>query len=159
MEKVTGKNYETYLRNTILQPDGITAVRLARTLRNQRLANEVFYDDPNIGWSAAEPTKEKRTAYCYGGEGWTTEAMDGSGGLCATADALVQFIRLHAVWGRGGRMAGAARTGSMAGVSCRAQSRTDGVDVAFIFNTRHLLKIPVDDFATQLNSLLDSTSL
>ena len=159
VEKVTGKNYETYLRNTILQPDGITAVRLARTLRNQRLANEVFYDDPNIGWSAAEPTKEKRTAYCYGGEGWTTEAMDGSGGLCATADALVQFIRLHAVWGRGGRMAGAARTGSMAGVSCRAQSRTDGVDVAFIFNTRHLLKIPVDDFATQLNSLLDSTSL
>jgi CubicO group peptidase (beta-lactamase class C family) len=62
VEKVTGKNYETYLRNTILQPDGVTAVRLARTLRSQRLANEVFYDDPNIGWSAAEPTKEKRTA-------------------------------------------------------------------------------------------------
>ena len=56
-------------------------------------------------------------------------------------------------------MAGAARTGSMAGVSSRAQSRTDGVDVAFIFNTRHLLKIPVDDFATKLNSLLDSSSL
>jgi CubicO group peptidase (beta-lactamase class C family) len=154
VETVTGKNYETYLRNTILQPDGITEVRLARTLRSQRFANEVFYDDPNVGWSAAEPTKNKLTAYCYGGEGWRTEAMDGSGGLCATASALVQFIRLHAVWGRGGRMAGAARTGSMAGVSSRAQSRTDGVDFAFIFNTRYLPKMSVDDLATKLNSLM-----
>ena len=84
-------------------------------------ANEVRYDEPNVWWSAEEPTKEKLMAYCYGGEGWITEAMDGSGGLCATAEALVQFIRLHAVWGRGGRMAGFARTGSMAGVSSRAR--------------------------------------
>lgn len=159
VEKVSGQKYETYLRGAILQPDGITEVRLARTLRSQKLANEVLYDDPNVGLSAAEPTKEKRTAYCYGGEGWTTEAMDGSGGLCATANALVQFIRLHAVWGRGGRMAGAARTGSMAGVSSRAESRTGDVDFAFIFNTRHLLKMPVDDLATKLNSLLDSAGL
>lgn len=159
VEKVTGQKYETYLKNTILQPDGITDVRLARTLRTQRFANEVYYDDPNVWYSAAEPTKDKLTAYCYGGEGWTTEAMDGSGGLCATASALVQFIRLHAVWGRGGRMAGAARTGSMAGVSSRAESRGDGVDFAFIFNTRHLLKKPVDDFAADLTAVLNSTSL
>jgi hypothetical protein len=51
-------------------------------------------------------------------------------------------------------MAGAARTGSMAGVSSRAQSRTDGVDFAFIFNTRYLPKMSVDDLATKLNSLM-----
>jgi hypothetical protein len=85
--------------------------------------------------------------------------MDGSGGLCATADALVQFIHLHAVWGRGGRMAGAARTGSMAGVSSRAQSRTNNVDWAFIFNTRHLLNKPVDDLATELDTLIGATAL
>lgn len=147
------------MRNTILKPDGITEVRLARSLRSQRFVNEVSYDDPNVGWSAAEPTKEKLTGFCYGGEGWTTEAMDGSGGLCATANALVRFIRVHAVWGRGGRMAGAARTGSMAGVSSRAQSRSDGVDFAFVFNTRQLLKLPVDVFADTLNGVLDSTSL
>jgi len=159
VEKTTGQTYESYLRNTVLKPDAITEVRLARTLRSQRLAGEVSYDDPNVGWSAAEPTKEKLTAFCHGGEGWRTEAMDGGGGLCATANALVRFIRVHAVWGRGGRMAGSARTGAMAGVSSRAQSRTDGVDLAFVFNTRHLLKMPVDDLATKLNSLLDSTSL
>jgi hypothetical protein len=56
-------------------------------------------------------------------------------------------------------MAGAARTGSMAGVSSRAESRKDGVDFAFIFNTRYLLQMPVDDFATKLNSLMASISL
>ena len=92
-------------------------------------------------------------------DGWTTEAMDGSGGLCANATALVRFIWLHAVWGRGGRIAGAARTGGMAGVSSRAESRVDGVDFAFIFNTRHLMKMPVDTLASKLNGVMDSTAL
>ena len=159
VEKVTGKSYETYLRDTILHADGIPDVHLARTLPSQRLANEVVYDDPNVWYSAAEPTKDKLTAACYGGEGWVTEAMDGSGGLCATASALVQFIRLHAVWGRGGRSAGSARTGSMAGVSSRAESRVDGVDYAFVFNTRHLINASVDDFAVKLGGLLDAAGL
>ena len=159
VERVTNTPYETYLRNTILQPDGITGVRMARTLRSQRLPNEAFYDDPNVWWSAAEAHLQKLTAFCYGGEGWTTEAMDGSGGLCASANALVQFIRLHAVWGRGGRMAGAARTGGMAGVSSRAESRGDGVDFAFVFNTRNLANMPVDDFGTSLSALITSASL
>jgi CubicO group peptidase (beta-lactamase class C family) len=159
VEKMTGQTYETYLRNTILAPDGITAVRLSRTRRSELFSNEVTYDDPNVWWSAEEPTKEKLAAYCYGGEGWVTEAMDGGGGLCATADALVQFIRLHAVWGRGGRMAGAARTGGMAGVSSRAESRGDGVDFAFIFNTRQLVNMPVDDFASNLSAALNSSPL
>jgi CubicO group peptidase (beta-lactamase class C family) len=159
IQRVTNTPYETYLRNTILQPDGITDVRVARILRTQRFPSEGFYDDPNAWWSAAEPNLAKLTAFCHGGEGWTTEGMDGSGGLCASASALVQFIRLHAVWGRGGRMAGAARTGGMAGVSSRAESRGDGVDFAFIFNTRNLPKMPVDDFATSLSSLITATSL
>jgi CubicO group peptidase (beta-lactamase class C family) len=159
VEVASGQTYENYLKNTILTPDGISAVRLSRTRRSELFSTEVTYDDPNVWWSAEEPTKDKLTAYCYGGEGWITEGMDGSGGLCATAEALVQFIRLHAVWGRGGRMAGAARTGSMAGVSSRAESRTDGVDFAFIFNTRHLLNMPVDDVASKLTASLNGNPL
>lgn len=159
VERASGQSYEAFLRNAVLGPDGINDVRLARTLRSQRLPNEGLYDDPGVWWSAAEPTKDKLTAFCHGGEGWTTEAMDGSGGLCATSGALVQFIRRHAVWGRGGRMAGFARTGSMAGVSSRAQSRSDDVDFAFIFNSRHLNGMPVDGLASKLNALLDSMSI
>jgi CubicO group peptidase (beta-lactamase class C family) len=159
IEVVTGKSYENYLRNTILKPDGITAVRLARTLQSQKYPNEISYDDPNVGYSAAEPTKDKLTAYCHGGEGWVTEAMDGSGGLCATASALVEFIHLHAVWDRGGRVV-SARSGGMAGVTSWAQSRSDGVDFAFIFNSRHNMPAKTDEnFATKLNGLLNSAVL
>jgi CubicO group peptidase (beta-lactamase class C family) len=159
VENLSGQSYQTYLRNNILQPDGITDVHLARTLRAQALAGERSYDDPNVGWSAVEPTQQKRVAYCYGGEGWNTEAMDGSGGLCATASALVQFINLHAVWGRGGRMANAARSGSMAGVSSWAQSRGDGVDFAFVFNTRTLFHMTVDELVDALNARITATPL
>jgi hypothetical protein len=49
----------------------------------------------------------------------------------------------------------------MAGVSSWAQSRADGVDFAFIFNTRNLLKMKMsaDDLVKKLNSVLDSTTL
>jgi len=159
IEVVTGKSYENYLRNTILKPDGITAVRLARTLQSQKYPNEISYDDPNVWYSAAEPTKDKLTAYCHGGEGWVTEAMDGSGGLCATASALVEFIHLHAVWDRGGRLV-SARSGGMAGVTSWTQCRSDGVDFAFIFNSRHNMPAKTDEnFATKLNGLLNSAVL
>jgi CubicO group peptidase (beta-lactamase class C family) len=159
VEVVTGATFENYLRNTILKPDGITAVRLAHTLESQRYSNEIAYDDPNVWYSAAEPTKDKLTAFCYGGEGWVTEAMDGSGGLCATASALVQFIHLHAVWARGGRRV-SARTGGMAGVTSRAQCRSDDVDFAYIFNSRHNMPDKTEEnFAIKLNGLLDSAAL
>jgi len=160
VEKKTGKTFENYLRNTILQPDGIIDVRLSPTLRSKKLEKEVFYDDPGVGLSAAEPTKDKITGDCYGGEGWVNEAKEGSGGLCATSSALVQFIRLHAVWGLGGRKPGAARTGSMAGVSSRAECRSGGVDYAFIFNTRRSFNsYGLDNFTNDLKIKLNSTSL
>jgi hypothetical protein len=56
-------------------------------------------------------------------------------------------------------MAGSARTGSMAGVSSRAESRTDGVDFAFVFNTRQLVNMSRDDFAAKLSASLDSSPL
>ena len=116
-------------------------------------------DDPNVWYSAAEPTKNKLTAFCHGGEGWVTEAMDGSGGLCATASALVEFIHLHAVWGLGGRVL-KGTSGGMAGVTGWAQSRSDGVDFAFIFNSRHNMPAKTDEnFAKKLNGLLTSAAL
>ncbi len=159
VEVVSGQNYQTYLRNRVLQPIGINDVWVSRILRSQRRANEVFQDDPGIGLSAVQPNQDRNTALCYGGEGWTTEAMDGSGGLCCSATSLVQFIHHQAVWDMGGRAAGAARTGGMAGVSSRAQSMGGGVDFGFIFNSRYFLKSSIDDFATELVNLINSTSL
>jgi hypothetical protein len=147
------------VREQILAPDGVSDVFLARSRRDQKRANEVFYDDQNVGLTALEPQKDKWAPACYGGEGWATESMDGGGGLCATATALAKFINQHAVWGLGGRAAGSARTGGMAGVASRAQSRTDGVDFAYIFNTRNLPRMPVDDLGNKINQLLTEKNL
>jgi CubicO group peptidase (beta-lactamase class C family) len=159
VEKKTGKAFSDFVRDQVLAPDGITDVFLARSRRDQKRASEVFYDDQRVGWTALEPQKDKLVPNCYGGEGWAIESMDGGGGLCSTATALARFINLHAVWGLGGRAPGAARTGGMAGVASRAQSRGDGVDFTYIFNTRNLPGMPVDDLGTKINKLLDEQKL
>jgi len=85
--------------------------------------------------------------------------MDTGGGLAATATAMTQFIHHNAVWGLGGRAAGYTRTGGMPGTSSLASSRwADGIDYAFIFNTRHFLAgdaDPVGDLNTTLSNLFD----
>jgi CubicO group peptidase (beta-lactamase class C family) len=159
VEKVTGMTFIDYLKQTVLTPEGITDVFVARTLRHQRLPNEGFYDDPGLGLTVLQPSLEQLVPYTYGGEGWATESMDGGGGLAATATAMTQFIRRHAVWGIGGRSAGAIRTGGMAGTSSRAVSRGDGIDYAFIFNTRNIPEAAANAFANQIMNLLDTTAL
>ena len=159
VEKVTGHAFIDYLKQTVLTPEGIMDVFLARTLRNQRLSNESLYDDPGLGLTVLQPTLEQLVPYTYGGEGWATESMDGGGGLAATATAMTQFIHRHAVWGIGGRAAGAARSGGMAGTSSLAVSRWDGVDYAFIFNTRNIPPAASNDFGNKITKLLDTTAL
>jgi len=140
VEKKSGKSFIDYLHQKVLGPIGVSDVFVGRTLRADRRPKEVSYDDPNLGLSAWDPWSEKKVPYCYGGEGWAIESMDTGGGLIATAPAVVAFIGKNAVWGLGGRMANAARSGGMAGVSSLAWSRGDGIDWCFIFNTRTLPK-------------------
>ncbi len=61
--------------------------------------------------------------------------------------------------GDGRSAARIVRTGSMAGVSSRAESRADGIDVAFTFNTRTLFGTPVNDLADQLSAAITSGAL
>jgi hypothetical protein len=76
---------------------------------------------------------------------------------------MAKFIRRHAVWGNGGRMAGAARSGSTPGTSTYAQSRTDNVDWAFAVNTRMwppgASATLVGDLAASINNLLNGITI
>ena len=73
------------------------------------------------------------------------------------AEALALFISKFAVWGLGGRAAGSTRTGSLPGTSSMATSRRNGIDCAFILNTRtfHEGAPQLEDFSRSLQSLLD----
>jgi CubicO group peptidase (beta-lactamase class C family) len=136
VEEVTGESFSDFVRARFSEPGSPLDVHLSRTLGGSIHNREVPYEDPGIGLSALEPHAHIEAPYPYGGEGWTTECADSNGGLMTTAGALARFISQHAVWGLGGRSAGNARTGSQAGTSSYAASLTNGVDCAFIFNTR-----------------------
>lgn len=162
VEHVSGQSYIDYLKPHILAPLGITDVAVAGTLRSQKLPNEVSYDQPSVGAPSTDPHSSTLTPYAYGGEGYMTEVMDSGGGLVSTATDLVKLIHSHAVWGTGGRAAGSARSGGMAGVSSLAVSRTDGIDYAYLFNTRDFpppVGDPLHDLGVALDGLLTTTPL
>ena len=107
---------------------------------------------------AAEPHLQKLTAFCYGGEGWTTEGWTAAA-VCARAQT------------RSSDSSGCTRSGDAAAewpappagwhgrreLPRRVTRRRS--DFAFVFNTRNLANMPVDDFATSLSALITSASL
>ena len=106
---------------------------------------------------------DSRVPSVYGGDGQVKEVAAAPAGLGASARALVQFIHLHAVWGNGGRAPNSARAGSTPGTSTYAWSRGDGVDVAFVINTRNwppnAAATLVDDLSKSLDGMLSANPI
>ncbi|MGJ5816943.1 serine hydrolase [Paludibaculum fermentans] len=160
IEKVSGQGFLDFVKKEVLTAEGLNdEVFVSLTRRDQKRADEMPCDDPGLGLPAQDPQSSLLAPYCYGGEGWMSERMDSGGGLCSSASALVRFISRHAAWGVGGRAAGSARSGGMAGVSSLMVSRGDGVDYAYIFNTRKFPAGPLTSFDTQLSGLFDTVTI
>lgn len=135
VEQRTGQSFFNYVKSQILVPLGLDSdVFLGATLRSDALAGEVNYDSPAVGLSAWDPWSDDRVPSAYGN--FLIAEMDSGGGLVSSAPALATFIGSHATWGLGGRSPGYARTGGMPGTASRIESRTDGIDWAYIFNAR-----------------------
>jgi hypothetical protein len=121
----------------MLKPLGLDAhVFVSPMLNPVKNPLEVGYDDPGHRWNALQPLSLLTVPNAYGGEGFITELMDAGGGIMTTATTLALLAHNRAIWGLGPRVQN-ARTGAMAGTSSRAESRSGGVDYAFVFNTRH----------------------
>jgi CubicO group peptidase (beta-lactamase class C family) len=136
VEKVTGMAYFDYVNQKLLQPAGITEVGVFSTLASGRNADEAIAEDEGFGGDPLNLALQLPIPNVYGGDGEINEVGTPNDGTCASARALTQFIHSHAVWGNGGRAAGAARSGSTPGASSFATSRGDGVDWAYVINTR-----------------------
>ena len=149
VERATGQSFINYVKQQILAPLGVdTAVFAGGTPRSQRLADEVSYDASWVGASAWQPATVAFVPAAYGN--FLIAEMDSGGGLVASAPAVSAFINRHAVWGMGGRMPGAARSGGMAGSASLAVSRGDGIDWTYIFNT---VEVPEDKDANGKTNL------
>jgi N-acyl-D-amino-acid deacylase len=92
IEKVSGQPYESYVRSAVLEPIGITRMRIGHTLMDERAPGEVRYYDFNGAPNARSifPSHPGQLPRPYGG--WYLEAMDSHGGWIASPIDLVRFI-------------------------------------------------------------------
>lgn len=92
IEKVTGRRYEEFIRDTILLPLGITEMRAGRTLSQDALPGEVtYYDYPGAPLATSIYTGIPNSVPApYGGYHW--EAMTPAGGWVASARDLCRLL-------------------------------------------------------------------
>ncbi len=98
LERVTGQPYETYMRNTVLAPMGITRMRIGHTLAADADLGEVKYYSSDAPTTSVFPGGGT-VLWPYGG--FYLEAMDAHGGWIASAPDMLKF--LAAVDARPGR--------------------------------------------------------
>ncbi len=162
VEHVTGMKYFDYVKTKVLQPGGIGEVQVISTRAAQRTNNEAICEDQGLGLSPLDLSSPLLVPAVYGGDGEINEVGDPNDGLGASAHALTQFIHRHAVWGNGPRAPGYARSGSTPGASSLAISRGDGVDWAYVINTRDWppsTSPTLNDLGNSITQLLDTTPL
>lgn len=90
IEKVTGKKYEDYVRQTVLAPRKITRMRLGKTLT--KAPGEVPYHSGYTGATVFDNSGTK-VPYPYGA--FNLENMDSHGGWLATAMDLTRFAGIY----------------------------------------------------------------
>jgi N-acyl-D-amino-acid deacylase len=91
IEKLSGESYETYVKKAVLEPMGISRMRLGKSLLKDRAQGEVCYYQPK---ATAERSVfgrdgERNVPWPYGG--FCLEAMDAHGGWLASAVDLARF--------------------------------------------------------------------
>ncbi|MFM8469135.1 MAG: serine hydrolase domain-containing protein [Limisphaerales bacterium] len=90
IELVTNKPYEQFVKDSVLAPCGIRAMRLGRTLAAHRAEREVHYHTPdNATAESLFPGTPAKVPWPYGGV--NLEAMDAHGGWLASAVDLARF--------------------------------------------------------------------
>ncbi len=91
IEKITNQNYETYVRDTILAPLGITDIRSGKSLLINKFPKEVhYYDDPVAPLVPSIFDSSIMVPMPYGGI--DMEAKKASGGWLASAQDLCKLI-------------------------------------------------------------------
>lgn len=162
VEHITGQSYFEYLKARLLIPAGISEVKVISTLPSGRTFEEAIAEDQGLGLSPIDPRSHLRVPCVYGGHGQINEVGDANHAIAASAQALTQFIHRHAVWGNGPRAAGYTRSGSSPGASSLAASRPDGIDWAYVINTRDwppAASPTLNDLGNAIRALLDRMAM
>jgi CubicO group peptidase (beta-lactamase class C family) len=136
VEHVTGRPYFEYVQEKVLAPLGLTNVRLSSTQAQQRDPNQAICEDQGLGGDPINVTSNHQIPNVYGGDGQIKEVAAGSAGLTSSASALTQFARSYfrALGNLPSNFAG-----STFGATSFARSLPNGIDWAYVLNTRDFL--------------------
>ena len=144
IEKVSGKDYLTYVRENIFAPLGISAedVIQARTFPQDRSVREPWYDASGLAQNVFDPDGPPVR---FPDGGWDVEATLAEAGLVTTTRALLEFADEYVVWGSsigrprsslsGIQLVELAR-GSLPGTNSLVYQSGDGVSYVVLFNRR-----------------------
>ncbi|MFI7441691.1 serine hydrolase domain-containing protein [Nonomuraea indica] len=91
VEKVSGIGYESYVRQKLLAPVGITRMRLGRTPRSQAVTGEVIYESAYTSKTVTDASGAV-VPTPYGG--FSMENRGPGGGWLASAVDLVRFAKI-----------------------------------------------------------------
>jgi CubicO group peptidase (beta-lactamase class C family) len=158
IESVTGQDYESYVRQTILAPLGIFEMRIGKSLLTDRLANEVkYYEIEGTQISHNDPL----IPVAYGGN--NIELLGAAGGWVASPAEILKLVvaidslpsthnilqpetvrQMTDLELAGGNPLGWAgidgkgnwwRTGTLTGTSALVMRQNDGISWAVFFNS------------------------
>ena len=92
IEEKTGLSYEDYVKEQVLEPMGITRMRIGGTLPEERAEGEVtYYDFPGQGLAhSVIPGTPYQVPWPYGG--FYVKGLDSVGGWIASTIDLVRFV-------------------------------------------------------------------
>lgn len=95
IESITGEGYETWVREQVLSPLGISRMRIGRSLPAHRARDEVGYHvDSSQRRESVFPEVPGQVAFPDGG--FHLEAMDAHGGWIASVEDLMKFALFFA---------------------------------------------------------------
>lgn len=144
IEEVSGKDYMTYVHESIIDPLGVARDDLiqGRTFPEDRSDREPWYDGVYKCRNVFDPSGP--SVWCPEG-GWDHEAKISHGGLVASTRAILAFLDAYVVFGnnigrqrRGGEGPNwwAYHTGSLRGTNTLAFQRGNGISYVVLFNRR-----------------------
>ncbi len=90
IQAASGLDYESYVKQAVLEPLSITKMRLGKTRRQDRCEGEVaYYDGEGKGKSVFED-EPNEVEWPYGP--FSLEVMDSHGGWLASAEDLAKWL-------------------------------------------------------------------
>ena len=157
--KAANMDFILAVQKYVTGPLGVEAL-MARTAKERRLPGEGFYDSPGVGDSAEFPDRSVRMPSQYGA-GALLEVATPSMGIAASAGAVARTAGSYAAWGYGGRSGGSSRSGAIEGTASWLSSRSDGLDVCYVFNTRDFgnAGAAIDTMHKEINRVVDKSHI